>query len=48
MDLRAMAVLAMAITVERLAPNGERVARVTGVVAVGAGMVLIARAAAIG
>ena len=45
MDLRAMAVVAAAIAVERLAPAGERVARVTGVVAVGAGLFLIAQAA---
>ena len=42
MDLRAMAVVAAAITVERLAPAGERVARVTGAVAVAAGLFLIA------
>ena len=30
MDLRAMAVVTAAITVERLAPAGERVARVIG------------------
>jgi predicted metal-binding membrane protein len=45
MDLRAMAVVAAAITVERLAPAGERAARATGTVLVGAGLVLIARAA---
>jgi len=45
MDLRAMAVVAAAITVERLAPAGERVARATGVVFIGAGLFLIARAA---
>jgi predicted metal-binding membrane protein len=45
MDLRAMAVVTAAITVERLAPAGERVARAIGVVAVGAGLFLIARAA---
>lgn len=45
MDLRAMAVVAAAITAERLAPAGERVARVIGVVVVGAGLILIARAA---
>jgi predicted metal-binding membrane protein len=45
MDLRAMAVVAAAITVERLAPAGERVARAIGAVAVGAGLFLIARAA---
>jgi predicted metal-binding membrane protein len=45
MDLRAMAAVAAAITVERLAPAGERVARATGAVAIGAGLFLIARAA---
>jgi len=45
MDLRAMVVVAVAITVERLAPAGERVARATGAVAVAAGLFLIARAA---
>ena len=44
MDLRAMAVVAGAITVERLAPAGERVARIIGAVVVGAGLFLIARA----
>jgi predicted metal-binding membrane protein len=48
MDLRAMAVVAVAITLERLAPAGERVARATGVIAVGAGLLLIARAAGLG
>jgi len=48
MDLRAMAVVAAAIAVERLAPAGERVARATGAVAVGAGLFLIARAAGLG
>ena len=48
MDLRAMAVVAAAITVERLAPAGERVARATGGVVVGAGLFLIARAAGLG
>ena len=48
MDLRAMAVVAAAITVERLAPAGERVARVIGAVVVGAGLLLIARAAGLG
>lgn len=45
MDLRAMAVVAAAITVERLAPVGERVARATGAVVIGAGLFLIVRAA---
>jgi predicted dithiol-disulfide oxidoreductase (DUF899 family)/predicted metal-binding membrane protein len=44
MDLRA-AVVAAAITIERLAPAGERVARTIGAVVVGAGLFLIARAA---
>jgi predicted metal-binding membrane protein len=44
MDLRAMAVVTAAITVERLAPAGERVARAIGAVVVGAGLFLIARA----
>ncbi len=42
MDLRAMIVVAAAITVERLAPAAERVARFTGIVAVAAGLFLIA------
>jgi predicted metal-binding membrane protein len=48
MDLRAMAVAAAAITVERLAPAGEHVARAIGAVVVGAGLFLIARAAGLG
>src|ERR1700738_832771 len=44
MNLGAMAVVTAAITVERLAPAGERVARATGAVAVGAGLFLIAEA----
>ncbi len=48
MDLRAMAVVGTAITIERLAPAGERVARATGVIAVGVGLLLIARAAGLG
>jgi predicted metal-binding membrane protein len=48
MDLRVMAVVAAAITVERLAPAGARVARATGAVAVAAGLFLIARAAGLG
>jgi predicted metal-binding membrane protein len=45
MDLRAMVVVAAAITVERLVPAGERAARGTGAVIVGAGLLLVARAA---
>jgi predicted metal-binding membrane protein len=48
MNLRAMAVVAAAITIERVAPAGERVARVVGAVVVGAGLFLIARAAGLG
>jgi predicted metal-binding membrane protein len=48
MDLRAMAVVAAAITAERLAPAGEVVARALGAVAVGTGLFLIARAAGLG
>jgi len=44
MDLRAMAMVAAAITLERLAPSGERVARAIGAVVIGAGLLLIARA----
>ncbi|HYH79583.1 MAG TPA: DUF2182 domain-containing protein [Longimicrobium sp.] len=48
MDLRVMAVVAAAITVERLAPAGTRVARATGVIIIGAGLIMIARAAWVG
>jgi predicted metal-binding membrane protein len=48
MDLSAMAVVTAAITVERLVPAGERVARALGTVVVGAGLYLIARAAGSG
>jgi predicted metal-binding membrane protein len=48
MDLRAMAVVTAVITVERLALAGERVVRAIGAVVVGAGLLLIARAAALG
>ena len=48
MDLRAMAVVAAAITVERLAPAGERAARAVGTVVLVAGLLLIARAAGLG
>ena len=44
MDLRVMALVTAAITAERLAPAGERVARAIGVVAVGTGLFLLARA----
>lgn len=46
MDLRVMALVTAAITAERLAPNGERVARAIGIVVAGVGLLLIARATA--
>lgn len=45
MDLRMMAVVAAAITAERLAPAGVPVAQTTGTLVAGAGLFLIARAA---
>lgn len=48
MDLRAMAAVMAAVTVERFAPAGERVARAVGAVAVAGGMLLIARASGLG
>ena len=39
-----MAVITVAITAERLAPAGERVARAIGVVVVGAGLLLLLQA----
>jgi predicted metal-binding membrane protein len=48
MNLRAMAVVAAAITVERLAPTGEHVARATGIVVLAVGLFLITRAAGLG
>jgi predicted metal-binding membrane protein len=44
MDLSAMAVVTAAITIERVAPDGERIARAIGMVVVGAGLYLIATA----
>jgi predicted metal-binding membrane protein len=44
MDLRAMAVVTAAITAERLAPAGDRVARVIGAIVVATGLVLVGRA----
>ncbi len=48
MDLRAMAVVTAAITVERLATAGERVAHAIGTLAIAAGLFRIARAAGLG
>jgi predicted metal-binding membrane protein len=47
MDLPLMAVVTAAITAERLAPFGERIARAIGVALVAAGLCLIARAVAV-
>jgi predicted metal-binding membrane protein len=44
MDLAAMAIVMAAITAERLAPAGERVARAIGILLVGAGINLLAQA----
>ena len=48
MDVRVMVVVTAAITAERLAPCGERVARAIGAVVNGAGIFLIARAVGLG
>ena len=48
MDLRAMGVVAAAITAERLAPASEFVARATGAVIIAVAMFLIARAGGLG
>jgi predicted metal-binding membrane protein len=45
MDLHAMALVTAAITLERLAPNGERFAQAIGAVTVAVGLVLVAWAA---
>jgi predicted metal-binding membrane protein len=47
MDVRVMAVVATAITIERLAAGGTHVPRIIGAVAVGTGVLLILRAAAV-
>lgn len=44
MDLRVMAAVTAAITAERVAPCGQRVAQAIGVVVLGVGVLLIARA----
>jgi predicted metal-binding membrane protein len=44
MDVRAMAAVTVANTLERLAPAGDRVARAIGTVVVAAGLFLMARA----
>lgn len=47
MDLRAMALVTAAITAERLTPHGAAVARATGSVILGVGLLLFARAAGV-
>jgi predicted metal-binding membrane protein len=47
-DLGVMALVAAAITIERLAPSAERAAQTIGVVAVAAGLLLIARGGGLG
>ena len=44
MDRRVMVIITLAITAERLAPNGARVARAIGAVAIASGLVVLARA----
>ena len=46
MNFRVMALVAAAITAERLAPSGARVARSVGAVVIAAGMFLVVRVAA--
>jgi len=48
MNLGAMAVVTAIITLERLTPAGERVARATGAIIIGLGLWLIVRAAVFG
>ncbi len=48
MDVRAMTVVAAAVTAERVAPAGERVGHAIGAVVAVAGLLLIARAAGLG
>jgi len=48
MDFRTMAAVTAAITLERLAPAGEHVARAIGFVIVGTGLFLIAQAVVLG
>jgi len=42
MDLRAMALVMLAISAERLAPAGERVARAIGAISIATGLLLMA------
>ncbi|MDP9649478.1 DUF2182 domain-containing protein [Paraburkholderia caledonica] len=47
MDLRAMAAVTAAITLERVAPHGEFIARGIGFVVIGAGLFMLVRAASL-
>ena len=47
MDVRAMAVVGVVIALERIAPSGIRVARATGYVIMGGGLLVMARAAGV-
>jgi predicted metal-binding membrane protein len=44
MDIPVMAAVMTGITLERLAPGGERIARVIGIAVIGAGLLLMVRA----
>jgi len=46
MDLRAMVLVAAAIALERLSPHGERMARIVGILAIGAGALMTVQALA--
>jgi hypothetical protein len=48
MDVRVMAVVTAAITAEHLAPAGVRVARITGALGIGLGLLLTGRARGLG
>ncbi|WP_258167660.1 DUF2182 domain-containing protein [Paraburkholderia sp. BL21I4N1] len=45
MDLRVMAAVTLAISAERLLPRGDRIARASGALAVGLGLITVAQAA---
>jgi predicted metal-binding membrane protein len=47
MDLRTMAIVTAAVTAERLAPNGERIARAIGAVIIAAGLLMLGQAVAL-
>lgn len=48
MDLPAMAAVTAAVTLERLAPAGERIVRAIGLTVIAAGLLLGLRAARLG